>query len=218
MFIICAGIAYPSRRCGNATAGNFLARMGAIFCEQMSPCKRQAAGQMAKHYKRHKRGGAGRHVQLPEWLQVSEAWATMKPGPRALYVELKRRFNGMNNGAIYLSHRDAARALNVHRNTVGPMFRELAGRGFIRMTCAPYLGPSGIGEASVWALEELPTQHGKSAGKAFMRWSAKENPRTKFVPTRHKKQDANGCAVSQTKSHVTKYVPTSAENGEGASQ
>ena len=53
----------------------------------------------------------------------------MKPGPRALYVELKRRFNGSNNGAIYLSHRDAAVALNVHRNTVGPMFRELERRG-----------------------------------------------------------------------------------------
>jgi hypothetical protein len=59
-------------------------------------------------------------TRLPEWLQRSEAWATLKPGPRALYVELKRRFMGSNNGRIVLSHRDAAKALNVHRNTVGP--------------------------------------------------------------------------------------------------
>ena len=111
----------------------------------------------------------------------------MKPGPRALYVELKRRFNGSNNGAIYLSHRDAAQALNVSRNTVGPMFRELEQRGFIRLKVAPHLGPSGIGQASVWALEELPTQDGKPAGKAFMRWTEKQNPRTKIVPPRHKK-------------------------------
>lgn len=142
---------------------------------------------MAKQYKRHKRGGAGRHVQLPEWLQASEAWATMKPSPRALYIELKRRFNGSNNGSIFLSHRDAAMALNVHRNTVGPMFRELERRGFIRMTRAPHLGPSGIGEASVWALEELPTPDGKLAGKAFMRWNEKQNPRTKSRPACHKK-------------------------------
>ena len=97
----------------------------------------------------------------------------MKPGPRALYVELKRRFNGSNNGAIILSHRDAAKALNVNRNTVGKMFQILKERGFIRLAVAPHLGPSGIGQASVWVLEELPTQDGKPAGKAFMRWSKK---------------------------------------------
>ena len=36
--------------------------------------------------------------------------AALKPGPRALYVELKRRYNGVNNGSIYLSHRDASKA------------------------------------------------------------------------------------------------------------
>ncbi|MEP3332128.1 hypothetical protein [Sedimentitalea sp.] len=111
---------------------------------------------MSKPYKHHKRG-AGRHVQLPEWLQASEAWATLPPGPRALYIELKRRYNGTNNGKIILSHRDAASALNVHRNTVGPWFRELEERGFIDLTQAPHLGPSGIGKASVWALGEVAT-------------------------------------------------------------
>jgi DNA-binding transcriptional MocR family regulator len=142
----------------------------------------------------------------------------MKPGPRALYVELKRRFNGSNNGAIYLSHRDAAKALNVHRNTVGPMFRELELRGFIRMTRAPHLGPCGIGEASVWALEELPTPDAKLAGKAFMRWNEKQNPRTKFVPARHKKQAAKACAQALIDQNVTKSVTPSARKREGASQ
>ena len=40
---------------------------------------------------------------LPEWLQSSEAWATLKPRPRALYVELKRRYNGVNNSGVHLS-------------------------------------------------------------------------------------------------------------------
>lgn len=171
---------------------------------------------MAKQYKRHKRGGAGRHVQLPEWLQASEAWATMTPGARALYIELKRRFYGSNNGQIFLSHRDAAKALNVHRNTVGKFFRELEQRGFIRLTVAPHLGPSGIGQASVWALEELATQDGKPAGRAFMGWSAKQNPRTKLVAARHKKRDDNGCAEPETEQLVTKFVTPSVENREGA--
>ena len=46
-----------------------------------------------KPYKHHKKG-AGRFVQLHHWLMASEAWRTMKPGPRQLYVELKRRYTG----------------------------------------------------------------------------------------------------------------------------
>ena len=138
-------------------------------------------------YKRRKRG-AGRFVQLPEWVQASDAWATLAPGPRALYIELKRRFNGTNNGAIYLSHRDAAAALNVHRNTVGPWFRELEGRGFIFLTQGPHLGPSGIGRASVWGLAEEATPDGRPARKTFMQF---KHPRTISVHGRHKKEDAS---------------------------
>lgn len=126
---------------------------------------------MARPYTKGKKG-AGRHVQLPEYLQATEAWATLKPGPRALYIELKRCFKGHNNGRIILSHRDASKALNVHRNTVGPWFAELEARGFIRMTQGPYLGPSGVGTAAHWALEELPTVDGRSATKAFIAWRA----------------------------------------------
>ena len=131
-----------------------------------------------KPYKGHKKG-AGRFVQLPEWLQASEAWASLKPGPRALYIEMKRLFNGGNNGRIILSHRDAALALGVHRNTVGPWFDALQERGFIRMTRAPCLGPSGVGQTSHWALEELPTDNMKSAPKAFMAWRQNKSPAQK---------------------------------------
>lgn len=156
-------------------------------------------------YKAHKRG-AGRWVQLPEYLQASKAWASLKPGPRALYVELKRRFNGLNNGRIILSHRDAAAALNVHRNTVGAWFDELQERGFIHMMQGPCLGPSGIGQASLWALDEEPTDDMKPARKAFMRWSEKQNPRTKIVPPRHKKQDTTIAESTEQGVTVTKFV------------
>lgn len=140
-----------------------------------------------KPYKAKKKG-AGRFVQLPEWLQASEAWATLKPGPRALYVELKRRYNGSNNGRITLSHREAAQLLNVSRNTPGAWFKELEERGFIRMTQGHHLGPSGIGQSSRWALEEVPTDNMKTAPKSFMAWRPEKDPRTKTVPPRH-----NGC-------------------------
>ena len=136
-----------------------------------------------KNYKTQK-NGAGRFVQLPEWFQRTEAWATLTPGPRALYIELKRRFTGSNNGRIVLSHRDAATALNVHRNTVGRYFDELAARGFIAMRRGPFLGPSGIGQSSHWVLTELPTDDLRPATKDFTKWRA-EKPRTEIVTPRH---------------------------------
>jgi len=123
----------------------------------------------SKRYKSNKKG-AGRHVQLPEYLQATRAWANLKVGPRALYIELKRRYNGYNNGSIILSHRGAAEALNVHRNTPGRWFTELERRGFICLEQAPHLGSSGIGKASIWRLTELPSADGKPATKEFVSW------------------------------------------------
>lgn len=123
----------------------------------------------AKQWQRKKGRSAGRFVMLPEWLQRSEAWATMKPGPRALYIELKRRFTGSNNGQIFLSHRDGAKALNVTKDTISGYFRDLIERGFVTLTQGGHLGPSGIGQAAKWALQE-ETLDGKPAIKGFMAW------------------------------------------------
>jgi hypothetical protein len=160
---------------------------------------------VGKPYKSNKRG-TGRHVQLPEWLQASQAWATLKPGPRALYIEMKRRFNGSNNGRILLSHRDAAKALVVHRNTVGPWFVELQQREFIRLIQAPHLGPSGVGQTSHWALEELPTDNLKGATKGFMSWQQKQKPRTKSQTPRQKNCAAHDKTADQTNITVLKVV------------
>lgn len=70
-----------------------------------------------KPYRQGKRGKQ-RFAMLSEWFQPSPAWASLKPGPRELYIEIKRRFTGTNDGDIKLSHREAASLLNVHRNTV----------------------------------------------------------------------------------------------------
>lgn len=132
---------------------------------------------MAKPYKHHKKG-VGRHVQLPEWLLATEAWASLKPGPRALYVELKRRFNGHNNGELFLSHRDAAKLLNVGRDTVGRYYSELQDAGFLYQTVGHCLGASGKGQSAKWALTEHPL-NGASPTKEFIKWR-KQKPRNKI--------------------------------------
>lgn len=114
-------------------------------------------------------------MQLPEWLQASPAWASMKPGPRALYIELKRRYTAYNNGQIFLSHRDAAKELNVGRDTVSGYYQELEARGFINKTRGHHLGRAGIGMATLWALTEYPLD-GTPATKDFMSWRKTKPP------------------------------------------
>ena len=132
---------------------------------------------MAKTYKKAKRG-AGQFVQVSEWLQASDAWACMKPGPRALYIELKRRYKGGNNGQLFLSQREAAKALNVGRDTVARYFAELKERGFIVETNGHCLGPSGVGQSATYALTEI-TVDGAPATMCFMAWK-KQKPRRKI--------------------------------------
>ena len=127
---------------------------------------------MSRKYYKQKKKGAVRFVQLHEWFQKTTAWSTLPPGPRALYIELKRRHTGSNNGHIILSHREAAKLLHVHRNTVGPWFKELEARGFIVMTQAHYLGPSGVGQTSHWLLTEIRGHGKETASKAFASWQS----------------------------------------------
>ena len=121
-----------------------------------------------KPYKRKKRGTA-RFVQLHDYLLKTDAWAALKPGPRALYVELKRLFTGKNNGELYLSVRKAADALNVDKTTAGTFFAKLEAHGFIRVVRRGHLGVAGEGRATVWRLTEEAC-FGQPATKDFMKW------------------------------------------------
>lgn len=163
---------------------------------------------MAATYKNKKRG-AGRHVQLSEALQSTEAWADLKPGPRALYIALKRRYNGQNNGRIMLSHREAAIALNVNRNTIGGYYQDLIDHGFVRITEGYHLGPNGIGQTAKLALTELHTVDGKPATHDFRAWkkpNEKKDPRHKNRQGRPEKQDTQGKSDDIEKRSVIKIV------------
>jgi DNA-binding transcriptional regulator YhcF (GntR family) len=119
----------------------------------------------------------------------SPAWRSLTPTARVLYVELKRRYNGSNNGDITLSHREAVKALNLHRNTVGKHYKELQVAGFIEETEGYCLGPSGVGETSKGLLTEVPSEDKKPAKKTFTRQQENQKPRTKSVQGRHINRD-----------------------------
>jgi hypothetical protein len=128
---------------------------------------------MSSKYKR--KGKGPRFVQLHEWMMRSEAWRSLDPLGRALYVELKRRYDGFNNGRIGLGCREAAEDLGVSKDTANRAFGRLQAFGFIRI--AKQSGFNVKSRVSTeWTLTEFPDGNtGELAAKDFMKWRAPQS-------------------------------------------
>lgn len=74
------------------------------------------------------------HVRLYHSIMATTAWQHTSLGARCLLLEIVRRWNGSNNGEIFISVREAAGLLGVHRNTAVGLFHELDAKGFTAVT------------------------------------------------------------------------------------
>ena len=105
------------------------------------------------------------------WFMLdSVAWRSLTPAARVVYVELRRRFHGVNNGWIAFSVRDAADRCNINKDTARKAFVTLQERGFIECVT-----PGGftrkVRHATEWRLlDERCDKTGALPTKAFMRW------------------------------------------------
>lgn len=63
----------------------------------------------------------------------SPAWRSLKGPAVKIYVELRSRYNGGNNGELSLSMDEAARLLHMSKSTAHAAFLELIEKGFITM-------------------------------------------------------------------------------------
>lgn len=110
-----------------------------------------------------------RFVKLEHWMLQSEAWRSLSPAARSLYVELAQRYNGLNNGDISMAVREAARLIHVAKDTASKTFRELMEKGFIRANVPGDFNWK-IRHATTWFLTQHPVGD-IAATKDFMRWS-----------------------------------------------
>ena len=134
--------------------------------------------------RRVEKGRLAPFVPLLKETISAPAWRAMSHGARSLYVSLKLRYssNFKNNGAIYLSTRDAATELGSNRDATQRWFRELQHYGFIVQTTPGRLGVDGKGKAPHWRLTEIGHMTAPPT-KDFQRWngtkfqdSKKQNP------------------------------------------
>lgn len=78
--------------------------------------------------------GEGRFSALPYSMTGSLAWYSLKSSAVKVYIELLRRYNGLNNGMLILSYGAAAKLLGMSKSTVKAAFDELRDKGFIVCT------------------------------------------------------------------------------------
>ena len=78
--------------------------------------------------------GDGQYVNLPYSLLNSEAWRTLSGAAIKVFLELRSRFHGGNNGKLPLSLQEAADLLGLGKATVLRAFDQLEERGLIVST------------------------------------------------------------------------------------
>ncbi len=124
---------------------------------------------------RNKRKGRAKFILLEGYVLRTEAWRSLTPADRSLYLALKWKYDGLNNGRIGLGCREAAELMGVSsKDTANRSFDNLQDRGFIRLS-----KPSGFmtknRAAAEWRLTEYPCDvTGELPTKEFTRWVAPE--------------------------------------------
>lgn len=127
-----------------------------------------------------RRNEDGHYFQMYEWFMRSTAWQAATVYERALYLEIKRRYNGRNNGDISLSHREAEALLDCSNTAVEKAFKGLQCKGFVKPQQKGSFGwkinkdGRSQGRATRWRLTELPQdlpiRELAGGTKEFMKW------------------------------------------------
>ena len=134
-----------------------------------------------------------RKNRLPPFVPVikatmeTRAWRAMSPGARLLYIELRGRSRNdyLNNGKVFLSCRDAAKAVGVSTQSIVRWYAENEHYGFLRKTGEGFLGVDGYGIAARYRFTEFA--HGTHpATRDFEKWDGEIFVYTPRRPSRKK--------------------------------
>ena len=161
------------------------------------PANKKKRGRGVDAKGRSKTGG--KFVALPDPLITSEAWRSLSGSAVRYYIELRRRFNGWNNGDLHLTLDEAATVLRMGRNTTVKAQKELLEKGFIYRTQR-----SGFHQhvPTLWALTDMPLKN-QPPPHRYKTWKPKiHSPGAVLeplsVPKRHSQTPAGGSRGAET--------------------
>ena len=127
---------------------------------------------MARANRKGRSKGGGQFVPIPHNMARSAAWRSLSGAAAKVYVELRSRYNGRNNGDLSLSYREAAGSLRLGKTSVKRAFDELQEKGFLVKTSeGRWYGR----KAATWAATDKPVDHPRAA-PATNAWKAWRSP------------------------------------------
>lgn len=95
---------------------------------------------MAKHNRTGRSKGAGRFIQVHEYVLRSPGWRRLSPLGRCAWLEFNLAFNGSNNGKIAFSSRALADRLDIGATAAANAIRDLINCGFLERVRASDFG------------------------------------------------------------------------------
>ena len=75
----------------------------------------------------------GQYLALPYFMARSDVFRSLTGPALKVWIELRTRFNGHNNGKVSLSLGEAADLLHMSKSTAKRAFDELVAKGFLRL-------------------------------------------------------------------------------------
>jgi hypothetical protein len=122
--------------------------------------------------KRRRRHDGPNFIQLFRYMLDCPAYVSLSSLARAALIEVKRGYNGSNNGRIVLSARQLAGRLGCHHSTANRALQELTDKGFIepRVKGAFHVK---FKHATEWRLNDRQCDvTGQRQSQAFLKWNA----------------------------------------------
>jgi hypothetical protein len=156
---------------------------------------------------KHKNAGP-RHVRICHFMMDSQAWKSLGPTERAVYLDMAKRYAGVgsNNGRIGYSVREAATELHIGTSTAKRALDALQDRGFIVATKKGAFSLK-LRNSTEWRLTEFHCDvTNKLATKDFMTWTPDKNKprylqRHRSVPVAASVGISGGTAPDSDTSH-----------------
>jgi hypothetical protein len=112
------------------------------------------------------RSAGEQYVNIGYPMLQSVAWRSLSGPACKVWLELRTRYNGGNNGKLALSLEEAARLLHLGKATVQRAFTELEAKGFVVMS---QRGQWYGRKATTWTLCDR-SSNGVMATHAWKRW------------------------------------------------